>query len=516
MNWPLLHEAVVGSDREGDMRAAICWRKGTISHHNLRQSTQHIGAKLRSMGIGKGDRVAVCLQKSPEAIQAILGVLASGAAYVPVDPNAPAARISYIIENAEVSLVFTSAVIWSLVEEESHSLTAEKTVLVEVGSGEGLNKWMGGELLEEICGSPSDMAVMLYTSGSTGLPKGVMLSHENVSCFVGWAINRFGLKREDVFSSHAPLHFDLSTLDIFGSLRVGGSVFLFDSNLVKFPAAVAKLIQQHRISVWYSVPTALRMLLEHGGMARRDLSSLRVIFFAGEVFPVPSLIEFMKALPDPVYANLYGPTETNVCTYYVVEDVPAEEEKNIPIGVGCEHLEISIVGETGELLSQGETGEICVTGKACMMGYWKDPEKTDKSRYSSREDTYRTGDFGWIDPKGQIQFAGRRDHQIKIRGHRVELMEIESHLVRHDAVKQAAVVLSKAQDLEAELVAFVGVGEENNPSTESLREICDELPSYAVPARFICMAHLPETSTGKINRQALSQLAVTSERESGT
>src|SRR5438128_6910099 len=426
MNWPLLHEHIVSVDHSRADRPAIVWSSGLLTHRELRNSVLGIAARLRRLGIGRNQRAAICLPKCVEAVQAVLGTLASGATYVPVDASAPASRIHHIISDAQVSLLFTTESIHEkLVAEGADKNLPPVTVVRELGTGHGLDHWLANISSEDIqLGSLDDTATILYTSGSTGLPKGVMLSHRNVSSFVQWAIERFGLSADDRFTSHAPFHFDLSTLDLFASLRVGASVFLIDEKMVRFPAAVAKVLEQQRISVWYSVPTALRLLREYGGLGRRDLSSLRLVFFAGEVFPVPSLRRLMQQLSHPRYVNLYGPTETNVCTYHVLDGTPGEDETAVPIGIPCEHLGVTIRGEIEKPIPSGEVGEICVTGPGVMQGYWRQSDVTRAVRFDGRDDSYRTGDFGyWSD--GTIQLAGRRDQQIKIRGHRVELLEIE-------------------------------------------------------------------------------------------
>jgi acyl-coenzyme A synthetase/AMP-(fatty) acid ligase len=270
---------------------------------------------------------------------------------------------------------------------------------------------------------------------------------------------------------------------------------------------VAAVLEQQRISVWYSVPTALRLLREYGGLQRRDLSSLRLIFFAGEVFPVPSLRRLMEQLSHPRYVNLYGPTETNVCTYHILEVPPGEDEISIPIGIPCEHLAVTIRGEDGQPVASGQVGEICVTGPGVMQGYWQQQEVTKSVRFDGLDDSYRTGDFGyWSD--SAIRLAGRRDQQIKIRGHRVELLEIESQLVTHPQVDQAAVVLLAPHSLQAELVAFVTPANGGKPTQASLlSHCCQRLPDYAVPARVVIRDELPTTSTGKVDRQRLMEWA---------
>src|SRR5262245_16117897 len=508
MNCPLLHETLANADSVRASRHAILWSGGACTRAELRATTLRIAARLKLSGIGGGQRVAVCLPKSVESVQAILGTLAAGATYVPVDAAAPAAHIRTIVADAEISLLLTTPAVHDRLLAEG-PVDGPIAIVHASGSGHGWNKWLGDASAEPAPHvEPDQTAAILYTSGSTGRPKGVMLSHRNISSFVQWAIERFQLGPEDRFTSHAPFHFDLSTLDLFASLHAGASVFLLDEKTIRFPAAVAKVLETQRITVWYSVPRALRLLLDHGGLDRRDLSALRLVLFACEVFPVPSLGKLMQKVPHPRYVNLFGPTETNVCTYHALPGPPAEHEAAIPIGVPCEHVQVTLREEDGRLVQRGQVGEICVTGPPVLQGYWRQPQHTESVRLAGRPDSYRTGDFGQVLENGTIRFLGRRDHQVKIRGHRVELSEIESKLVTHPHVGQAAVVLVMPTSLNACLVAFVVSSPGKGLTTEELHEHCSKrLPDYAVPARFIVLDDLPTTSTGKLDRQRLDQMA---------
>jgi amino acid adenylation domain-containing protein len=379
----------------------------------------------------------------------------------------------------------------------------------QTGTGNGLDDILAGTAAQrpDHTGNPDDIAAMLYTSGSTGTPKGVMLSQENISSFVQWVIDTFEYTSDDRFTSHAPFHFDLSTLDLYVTFRVGGSVFLLDDTLVRFPASISKILEKEKITSWYSVPTALRLLVDHGALGRRDLSSLKRVFFAGEVFPVPGLRKVMTAMPGVEFVNLYGPTETNVCTYHRLPGIPGNDVMAIPIGKGCENVEVSIVDQAGCPVSGSERGEICVKGPTVMKGYWRRDEQTRASRLNGAEDTYRTGDFGNWESDGTINFSGRMDEQIKIRGHRVELSEIESVIVAHALIREAAVTLAQWADSEDELIAFV-VPEGDTVSESDVFEQCgDFLPSYAHPHRVVFRSDFPRTSTGKIDRQQLKSAA---------
>jgi len=219
---------------------------------------------------------------------------------------------------------------------------------------------------------------------------------------------------------------------------------------------------------------------------------------------VPSLRRVMQVIPQAEFINLYGPTETNVCTYYRLPEAPGPEVMAVPIGVPCEHLEVTIRDAEGRCITGPDIGEICVLGPAVMKGYWRRPEATAAARVDGREDSYRTGDFGCWRPDGTIRFAGRRDAQIKIRGHRVELAEIESAIVAHPDVKEAAVIFVQPESLDCALIAYVIPAVPGCLSPPLVLEQCQRvLPPYAKPHHVVVMDDFPRTSTGKIDRVQL-------------
>jgi amino acid adenylation domain-containing protein len=498
---PLLHERILTLDSNWMERTAVKASKGELRYAQLQKTAFQIANYLHSKGCRPGDRIGVCLPKSLESVQILLGALCAGVIYVPIDYKAPIARIETIVADAEAAIAF--------VESGMHAALAEKgctsleLVNVEnIGSGNGLDNVLLGisDNKPQCEGNLEDVAAILYTSGSTGIPKGVMLSHQNISSFVQWAVRTFEITSNDRLISHAPFHFDLSTLDLYATFSVGASVYLLDDTLVKFPSSISKILEKEKITSWYSVPTALRLLVEHGALDRRDLSSLRQVFFAGEVFPVPGLRKVMSSLPGVEFVNLYGPTETNVCTYHRLPGIPDKSKLSISIGKGCENVEIIIVDPEENPVVDGEQGEICVKGPTVMKGYWRRDDLTQASRLCGDDNTYKTGDYGSWDSDGTIKFLGRRDAQIKIRGHRVELSEIESVIVAQEQIREAVVTLVRSPESEDQLVAFV-VPEVSTVSESIVFEQCSNyLPSYAQPHRVIIRKDFPRTSTGKINR----------------
>ncbi len=358
-----------------------------------------------------------------------------------------------------------------------------------------------------------DLAYILYTSGSTGDPKGIMHTHRSALAFARWAADEYSLRSIDRLSNHAPLHFDLSTFDLFAGALAGATTVIIPEAVTRFPASVSKLMQDERISVWYSVPFALTQMLLRGNIGTRDLTDLRWLLFAGEVFPTKYLRQLMAALPHVRFSNLYGPTETNVCTYYHVNAVPDDTDEPISIGVACANADALIVDSENQPVAPGSPGELLIRGPIVMRGYWGRPELTERGFFHQAfhpgytEPYYRTGDLVLEMPDGNLKFLGRQDRQIKTRGYRVELDEIEVALLSHEGVQEAAVYAMPDQEGEGANLIYAAVTAKDGaaPTADDLAEhLGGRLPWYAIPARIAIVAEFPRTSTGKIDRRTLA------------
>jgi amino acid adenylation domain-containing protein len=360
----------------------------------------------------------------------------------------------------------------------------------------------------DVVPDPSQLAYILYTSGSTGRPKGVMLSHGNAACFIDWCSEVFQPTGHDRFSSHAPFHFDLSILDIYVSLKHGATLVLVKEQLGKEPARLAPWIAEKKITIWYSAPSILSLLAQFGKLEQHDYSSLRLVLFAGEVFPIKYLKLLKSLWLHPGYFNLYGPTETNVCTFYEVPHrIPQSQTEPIPIGKACPYCQPLVVDELGAEVARRAKGELCIAGPSVMEGYWNLPENTAKAFLSGHDARwYRTGDIVVELPDGNYKFLGRRDRMIKKRGYRIELGEIEVALYQHPAIKEAA-VLAFANDDGVPIKAFTSTRDGSKLSIIELKKFCSEnLPLYMVPDIFCSLESLPKTSTDKIDYQKLKSL----------
>jgi acyl-coenzyme A synthetase/AMP-(fatty) acid ligase len=336
-----------------------------------------------------------------------------------------------------------------------------------------------------------------------------MHTHASALSFIDWCSAEFLPTSQDRFSSHAPFHFDLSILDLYVPIRHGAAIVLVGEEAGKKPLQLAALIRENRLTVWYSTPSILRLLMDFGKVSREDALSLRLVLFAGEVYPMKHLRALKSAWPHPRYYNLYGPTETNVCTYYEVPDTLTwGDSETLPIGSASSGDDLEIVDEVGKEVAPGTEGELLVSGGSVMLGYWNRPEQTQNS--FSVDETgrrwYRTGDVVTDQGGGVLRFLGRRDRMVKRRGYRVELGEIESALYRHSEVVEAATVALPDPESGVLIKAFLSWSGQTPPSIIELKQFCaSNLPLYMVPDRFEVLAELPKTSTDKIDYQSLSR-----------
>lgn len=514
-NRPLHGAFVEAAARHPDRTAVVEPGRGTIRYRELDQLSDRLRDRLVALGVRPGDRVGFYLRKSIDAIATIYGILKTGAAYVPVDPGAPASRNAYIMQNCAVRAAVVESQFEHGLRTELTALDAqpELIVLPQAGGGEGLRSVLddashGGP--DNVSSAPGDLAYILYTSGSTGKPKGVMLSHENAVSFVDWCTEVFEPKADDRFSSHAPLHFDLSILDIHVPLGQGATVVLIAEDLGKEPQHLARLIADEKISVWYSAPSILALLAQYGHLPEHGHSALRLVLFAGEVFPVKHLRSLCELWQGPRYFNLYGPTETNVCTFHeVIPPVPADRTAPYPIGGVCSHLSARVFDENALAVAPSGEGELCIAGRGVMQGYWSQPEQTERGFYVDADGTrwYRTGDIVIESPAGCYIYRGRRDRMVKRRGYRVELGEIEAGLYQHPSVEEAAVVALPDENAGVRVTAFLSSKDSKRPSLIEMKRFCSErLPLYMIPDRFSWHEALPKTSTDKIDYQRLKDM----------
>ena len=526
MNYQLWHLLSNSAARQPDA-VAVSAPGESLTYAELDAQSARLASLLTEAGVRRGTRVGFMLPKTVASIVTIFGILKAGGVYVPIDPASPKGRLAYIVRNCGIRHLITRLEHATALAEGLGDTAREEMdlVLVTDDAGDGaiaapldavVRRWSEANRYaprpHDVGGCETDLAYILYTSGSTGVPKGVMITHRASLTFVNWAHERFGVMDGDVVSSHAPLHFDLSIFDIFAAVKAGARIVLVPDRLSTFPVKLAQFMRDERISIWYSVPSALTLMLERGNFAAHAYPDLRIILFAGEVFPIKFLHALMRATRAELF-NLYGPTETNVCTYYEVRPADLERTTPVPIGVPIANYDVFAVDDDGvRIMSGGARGELWGRGPGLMSGYWGDVEKTGRTLrpnpflpHVSNDRIFATGDIVSIDDVGEFIYHGRRDNMVKSRGYRIELGEIEAALYRHPRVREAAVIPVPDPMLTNRLRAVVALDEAGSTSVEELRAFCrDELPRYMVPDSIELRDHLPKTSTEKIDRQALA------------
>jgi amino acid adenylation domain-containing protein len=517
----LLQQLLTESARRQPDAEAVRLVDRAINYRELEQLSNQVAQLLISNGVVRGDRVGIYLQKSPEAIAAIFGIMKSGACYVPVDANAPGLRLQEIGRQCEFRALVTSQALYQKLDDSFHRECPMRAVLFVDRAPEKASPVPTFTFADDLPKQPNrdpevavidhDLAYILFTSGSTGVPKGVMLSHLNALTFVNWGCETFGVTAKDRLSQHAPFNFDLSVFDIFVAVKAGAAISLVPEGLAVFPLQLSKFIQDQQITIWYSVPMVLTLLHQRGKLEERDLSALRCVLFAGEVFPTKHLRALMEKLPDKRYANLYGPTETNVCAWYEVESLASDQTAPIPIGKACANTDLIPISAKGErVVGPGVEGLLYARGATVMQGYYGRPEASAASFISNpfavgrEEELYCTGDWVTLDENGNYLFVGRKDHMIKTRGYRVELGEIEAVMVAHSAVDEAVALPIPDEAIGNTIHAVVTLADHQSLDATSLKRHCAEkLPAYMVPEKIDFRDALPRTDNGKVDRRRL-------------
>jgi len=520
----LLHTLVAG---EPD-RIAIAAPGRSLTYREVASRAAALGHRLRALGARPNTLVAVVMEKGWEQVIATLGILGSGAAYLPVDPDLPADRRNYLLENGQVELAVTQPWIDDRLAEEWPAGIRRLRVEPEEPAAADV------EPLAPVQ-NPEDLAYVIFTSGSTGHPKGVMIDHRGAVNTILDMNRRFGVGPQDRVLALSSLSFDLSVFDLFGTLAAGGTIVFPEAAKRRDPEHWAACIEAEGVTVWDSVPALMDMLTEQAAQRPADVPSrpgtLRLVLMSGDWIPV-SLPARIRALsyvtPDVELISLGGATEASIWSIYhpIAEEDGAPGVRSIPYGKPMANQTFHVLDSHFRPRPTWVPGQLYIGGIGLAKGYWRDPEKTAASFITPRtgERLYRTGDLGRYLPGGEIEFLGREDSQVKIRGYRVELGEIEATLVSHSSVRDAVVLVRDGGGPgmagapgEKRLTAYVvfepGAAVEINDLRAFLREL---LPDYMVPGSFLVLDALPLTPNGKVDRRALpamEQEAPASRRE---
>lgn len=484
-------------------RPAVRCGSDQLTYAELGDRSARLAGVLAGGGIGPGDRVAVFLHKSVDSWVAVHGVLWSGAAYVPVDPMAPPEVVAAVLTDADVRAVVVDA------RTEAKLATAGVAVPMLIGATStdepGRVSWgdvASTPALERVEVPADAHAYLMFTSGSTGRPKGIVHTQASGRAYAQRAADWYQLSCDDRMANVAPLHFDQSTFELFSSVTVGAEVVVVSEVHVRMPASLAALVAEAAVTVWYSVPTILIHLLQRGDLDKHDLRSLRWVLFGGEVFPPATLRALMLALPHARFSNVYGPAEVNQCMAHDLDEPPAGECP-VPIGEAWGGTRLRVVdADTNAEVPPGEPGELLVQTDTAMAGYWRRDDLTAAAHVDDAEGRwYRTGDLVRRRDDGLIEFGGRRDRQVKIRGNRIELEAVEAVLGDLPGIGRAAVVVVDDADGAASLVAVVAASEVDE--RDVVRSMAMRLPAHSLPTRVVAMATLPLTGSGKVDANAV-------------
>ncbi len=482
-----------------------------VSYALLRQQVVKLAAALAARGVQRGDRVGILLNRNLDMVRSVYAVLYAGAAYVPIDTTLPPLRAQQITQQCELALVISNSRCKKTLAD-----TVTPLLLIDDASvwhhNQSKSVAHSSDYLTQ--STPSDLAYIIFTSGSTGTPKGIAHSHSSAVSFATMMAAHYELSPIDTLLATSALHFDMSTFDLFAADYAGAHTVIASEAHQKMPASLTSLAEKCQATVWYSAPFAMSQALEYGALEQRQLDHLRWMIYAGEAFPVQQLNRLMAALPQCRFSNAYGPAETNVSHIY---DFPWPnkriEDTSIPIGKPCAQVDVEVNSsdckdENQDVKEGFHKGELCIAANTLMDGYWQQDELTHAKIYTGANGRryYRSGDIVSVGDDGVFYLLGRRDRQIKLRGFRIELEDVETILCTMTDVEQASVSVRRNDSGQDELVADILLRPHAVTTVQQLKQAAKQsLPVYAVPKEMKVRPHFPTTSSGKIDRQALSR-----------
>ncbi|GAA2271146.1 hypothetical protein GCM10010430_66280 [Kitasatospora cystarginea] len=497
----LLHTPFFATAARTPERTAVVTPGRTLSYGELAARAGGIARRLTGLDVRPGDLVAVVMEKGWEQCAAVLGILAAGAAYLPIDPELPDERIRLLLSHGQARAVLTQGRVAQGGEDRFAGVPAVFRVdelPLEERAADGLRL--------EGPATPDDLAYVIFTSGSTGLPKGVMIDHRGALNTIVDINDRFGVGADDRVLALSSLSFDLSVYDVFGPLAVGGAVVMPDAGAHRDPAAWLDLLETARVTLWNSVPALMELLVEHMSVKEATSTALRLVMLSGDWLPVTLPDRIRRVLGAPEVVSLGGATEASIWSIlYPIGEVPADWP-SIPYGRPMRNQTFHVLDDALRPRPTGVPGQLYIGGVGLAQGYLHDEAKT-KGSFIVHPETgrrlYRTGDLGRFLPSGDIEFLGREDFQVKVQGYRIELGEIEAAIMQHPDVRAAVAVVQGEPRGAKRLVAFV-VPQTAHDVPQDLRDFLGtKLPRYMVPDVYVEIDELPLTANGKVDRRAL-------------
>lgn len=499
-----------GALRQFPGKVAIVDGTRTLAFAELDACAKRCAMHFIRCGTGVNQPVVVYLPKCIETVVADLGIIYSGNAYCNLDIKSPAQRIRNTLDKISPACAVTSRTLLGALREIVG--TGIDIVCIEdLLEGEVADEALIRERLQRII--DTDPLCIINTSGSTGTPKSVALSHRGTIDFMEWLFATFDFDENVRIGSLSPLYFDIYILELFLCLHKGATLVFVPQHTATFPARLLELLQAHRVSFLFWVPSIMVAIANLDLLSKYDLTALENVFFAGEVFPTKQLNQWRRALPKARFVNLYGPIEIHVdCTYFVVDREFGDDE-TLPIGHPCRNTDILILDGADHPCIDGKRGELCVRGSSLALGYWNDPDKTAKAFTQNPLNThcperiYRTGDMAYRGERGEIFLVGRKDFQIKHMGYRIDLQEIEHQVHCVDGIGQACVLYNSAVK---EITVFYEALSATVTPADIRRGLVAIFPKYMIPTAFHPMASLPRNPNGKVDRNGLATLLVES------